>query len=65
MLADPEHKVVDEYGVPLIGGGRAASRVTFLISPTGKVVNVWPDVKVQNHSEEVLAAIREAKQSRS
>ncbi len=65
LLADPEHKVVDEYGVPLIGGGRAASRVTFLISPAGKVVKVWPDVKVTNHSEEVLAAIREAKAAKS
>ncbi len=65
LLADPEHKVVDEYGVPLIGGGRAASRVTFLISPAGKIVKVWPDVKVQNHSDEVLAAIREAKQTKS
>ncbi len=65
LLADPEHKVVDEYGVPLIGGGRAASRVTFLISPAGKVIKVWPDVKVANHSEEVLAAIKEAKAAKS
>lgn len=72
LLADPQHKVVDEYGVPLIGGGRAASRVTFLISPAGKVIKVWPDVKVANpsekfkdHSEEVLAAIKEAKASKS
>ena len=61
LLADPDHKVVDEYGVPLIGGGRMASRVTYLISPAGKVVKVWPDVKVANHSEEVLAAVKEAK----
>lgn len=65
LLADPDHKVVDQYGVPLIGGGRAASRVTFLISPKGKVVKVWPDVKVQNHSEEVLAAIKEAQEAKS
>ncbi len=65
LLADPDHKVVDEYGVPLIGGGRAASRVTFLISPAGKIVKVWPDVKVANHSDEVLAAIKEAKESKS
>ena len=65
LLADPDHKVVDEYGVPLIGNGKAASRVTFLISPQGKVAKVWPDVKVANHSEEVLAAIKEAKGSKS
>src|SRR3978361_851248 len=55
LLADPEHKVVDAYGVPVkaMGPFHIASRVTFLISPNGKVVKVWPDVKVANHSEEL------------
>lgn len=63
LLADPEHKVVDQYGVPIQGMGpiHFAKRVTFLINPQGKIAKVWPDVKVQNHSEEVLAAINEAK----
>jgi peroxiredoxin Q/BCP len=63
LLADPEHKVVDDYGVPLRGIGpiKVASRVTYLISPQGKVVKVWPAVQVQHHSEEVLEAIAEAK----
>ena len=67
LLADPEHKVIDEYGVPVMamGPNHFAKRVTFLISPAGKVVKVWPDVKVANHSEEVLAAIKEAKEAKS
>ena len=67
LLADPGHKVVDAYGVPIRGMGpiHFASRVTFLISPNGKIVKVWPDVSVQNHSEEVLAAIKEAKAAKS
>ncbi len=67
LLADPEHKVVDEYGVPVVsmGANHFAKRVTYLISPAGKVVKVWPDVKVNNHSEEVLAAIKEAKATKS
>ena len=67
LLADPDHKVVDEYGVPVMAMGpmHAAKRVTFLISPAGKIVKVWPDVKVQNHSEDVLAAIQEAKGAKS
>ena len=62
LLADPEHKVVDEYGVPVknFGVAKFASRVTYLISPAGKVVKVWPDVKVNDHSTEVLQAIEEA-----
>lgn len=59
LLADPDHKVVDEYGVPVMTHGdmKFASRQTFLISPDGKVVKVWPKVDVQKHSEEVLAEI--------
>ena len=62
LLADPDHKVVDEYGVPVkaMGAVKFASRQTFLISPDGKIVKFWPEVSVNNHSEEVLAAIKEA-----
>lgn len=67
LLADPDHKVVDEYGVPVMamGPNHMAKRVTYLIAPNGKVAKIWPDVKVTNHSEEVIAAIKEAKQSKS
>jgi thioredoxin-dependent peroxiredoxin len=63
LLADPDHKVIDEYGVPVksMGPIKYASRQTFLISPDGKIVKFWPDVKVNNHSEEVLAEISAAK----
>ena len=63
LLADPDHKVVDAYGVPVKGMGpiKFASRQTYLISPEGKIVKFWPDVKVDHHSEEVLAAIEAAK----
>ena len=59
LLADPDHKVVDAYGVPVSQHGemKFAARQTFLISPKGKVVKVWPKVDVQTHSEEVLAEI--------
>ena len=59
LLADPDHKVVDAYGVPVMARGdmKFASRQTFLISPAGKVVKYWPKVDVQTHSEEVLAEI--------
>ncbi|HEX7157860.1 MAG TPA: redoxin domain-containing protein [Edaphobacter sp.] len=59
LLADPDHKVVDAYGVPLMTHGdmKFASRQTFLIGPDGKVVKVWQKVDPQVHSEEVLAEI--------
>jgi thioredoxin-dependent peroxiredoxin len=63
LLADPDHKVVDAYGVPLMTHGdmKFASRDTFLISPEGKVVKVWEKVDPNVHSEEVLAEISAAK----
>lgn len=67
MLADPEHKVVDAYGVPVRtfqgkdGPMTVAMRDTFLISPEGKIVKEWDVKDIQNHSAEVLAAIQEAK----
>jgi peroxiredoxin Q/BCP len=64
MLADPQHKVVDEYGVPLKtfntpnGPMTIALRYTFLISPQGKIVKEWEVKDIDNHSAEVLAAIK-------
>jgi peroxiredoxin Q/BCP len=59
LLADPDHKVVDAYGVPVKNYGvvKFANRETFLISPEGKVVKVWDVKDIQNHSTEVLAEI--------
>jgi thioredoxin-dependent peroxiredoxin len=63
MLADPEHKVVDAYGVPVktFGTTSIAMRDTFLISPEGKIVKEWEVKDIDNHSAEVLAAIEAAK----
>ena len=58
LLADPEHKVVDEYGsLGHYGPMTIANRNTFLIDPQGKIVKVWTKVDPQVHSAEVLAAI--------
>jgi peroxiredoxin Q/BCP len=67
MLADPEHKVVDAYGVPVKtfttpnGPVTIAMRDTFLISPQGRIVKEWEVKDIQNHSAEVLAAIEAGK----
>jgi len=59
LLADPDHKVIDAYGVPVAARGdmKFAQRDTFLISPNGKVVKFWEVKDIQGHSDEVLAAI--------
>ena len=43
------------YGRKYMG----ADRSTFLIGPNGVVKRVWRSVKVPNHVDEVLAAVRE------
>jgi len=62
LLADPEHKVVSEYGS--LGGFMGvtiANRNTFLIDPHGKIVKEWVKVNPAHHSEEVLAALADLK----
>jgi thioredoxin-dependent peroxiredoxin len=63
LLADPDHKVVDLYSVPVkdYNGMKFASRWTYLINPKGKIVQSWTNVKPDGHSDEVLAALTAAK----
>lgn len=62
LLADPEHKVVDEYGsLGHFGSMTIANRNTFLINPKGQIVKVWTKVDPKVHAEQVLDAIQEAK----
>jgi len=59
LLSDTGKKVVDAYGSLSPKG--MAIRNTFLIDPTGKVVQVWQNVSPGGHSAEVLAALTERK----
>lgn len=62
LLADDAGKVTEAYGVwkkkSLYGRTfMGIERTTFLIDEQGKVARVWPRVKVQGHTDEVLAAL--------
>jgi thioredoxin-dependent peroxiredoxin len=60
LLSDADQKVSTEYGVlGSMGDKQYATRNTFLIDPKGKIARVFPDVKPQQHSDEVLAALDE------
>jgi peroxiredoxin Q/BCP len=62
LLADTDSKLCDAFGVisdktmygRLLKG---VTRSTFLIDASGKIVKVWPKVKVDGHAEDVLASI--------
>ena len=62
LLADDEKKIVQAYGVwgEKVFMGRkylGTHRVTFLIGPDGRIKNIWPTVKPEQHAAEVLAAL--------
>lgn len=62
LLSDTEGKVSAAYGsVMEYNNNKLSARNTFIIDPKGKVVKVFPGVKVAKHSEEVLAALAELK----
>lgn len=64
LLADPDHRVADQYGAwreknrfgkTLMG----IQRSTFLIGSEGVVRRVWKNVKVDDHDQQIIAALRE------
>lgn len=60
LLADTKQEVSTLYdSVMNFGVAKLSARHTFLIDPDGVVRKVYLDVKPQQHSEEVLAALTE------
>jgi thioredoxin-dependent peroxiredoxin len=63
LLSDETHKMLEAYGVwgekSLYGRTfMGITRATFLIGPDGRIVRIWPRVKVDGHAAEVLAAAK-------
>lgn len=62
LLADEGKQVVQAYGVwgekKFMGRKYLGThRVTFLIGPDGKIKQIWPSVKPEEHAAEVLSSI--------
>lgn len=65
LASDPAHEMLTAYGVwgkktlygRLFDG---ITRTTVLIGRDGRILRVWPKVKVDGHADEVLAAAQEA-----
>ena len=67
LLADEEVKVIKNYkvwakknfmGKEFMG----IVRSTFLIDPKGKILKIWSNVKVKDHAQEVLDALKNIQQ---
>jgi peroxiredoxin Q/BCP len=58
ILADPDHHIIEAYGVkmPLVG---MAKRVTFLIDRQGIVRKVLTDIRTKDHDQQVLALLKD------
>jgi peroxiredoxin Q/BCP len=56
ILADPDKKVADAYGV-LIPGVGFASRFTFYIGPDGKILDIDKKVKPQTAGQDLAARL--------
>ena len=62
LLSDDDGRVTEAYGVwkkkNLYGREYfGIERTTFLIDETGKIARIWPRVRVEGHTDEVLAAL--------
>ena len=66
LLSDPNHDVLKSYDVwkPKKLYGRefmGVIRSTFLIDPNGRIVHIWPKVKVMGHAQNVMNKLKEFK----
>jgi peroxiredoxin Q/BCP len=64
LLADVDHAAAEKYGVWVEKSmyGRmymGIERTTFVIDRKGRIAKIFPRVKVDGHTEEVLAALSE------
>lgn len=60
ILADTDKEAATAYGVIMkIGTMELASRQSFLIDPDGNVAKHYAKVNAEQHSEEVLADLRQ------
>jgi peroxiredoxin Q/BCP len=62
LIADTDSQLCDAFGVivekTMYGKKRMGlARSTFIIDSSGKIVKVWPNVKVDGHVQAVLAAL--------
>jgi thioredoxin-dependent peroxiredoxin len=64
LLADEDKKIVEAYGVwgmkKFMGREyMGTNRVSYLINPEGKIAKVYDKVKPDEHSDEVLADVKQ------
>ena len=66
LLSDPEHRVLEAYGVwqlKMMYGREflGVVRSTFLVDPEGRIAHAWRRVRVADHVEAVIEKLAELK----
>jgi thioredoxin-dependent peroxiredoxin len=61
LASDETHEMLEAYGVwtqkSMYGRSyMGINRTTVLVGADGRIIRVWPKVKIEGHAEEVLAA---------
>lgn len=64
LLSDPEHQIAETYGVWQLKKFMGKEymgivRSTFLLDPSGKITQIWSNVRVKNHVDAVLDAVKQ------
>ena len=64
LLSDPEHQIAEQYDVWQLKKFMGKEymgivRSTFLIDLTGNIAQIWSNVRVKNHVENVLAVLKQ------
>jgi thioredoxin-dependent peroxiredoxin len=59
LLSDPEHQIAENYGVWQLKKFMGKEymgivRSTFLIDPSGIIAQIWSNVRVKNHVDNIL-----------
>lgn len=57
ILSDAKGTLIDQLGIRNERG--SAKRVTYVVDKHGTIRELFPEVKVDGHTEEVLAAVRQ------
>jgi thioredoxin-dependent peroxiredoxin len=65
LLGDPTHKMIESYGVwrmkKFMGRSfKGIVRSTFLIGTTGKIEEIWDEVKAKGHAADTLSHLTDA-----
>ncbi len=64
LLSDPEHQIAEQYDVWQLKKFMGKEymgiiRSTFLTDPTGNIAQIWSNVRVKNHVEDVLTQLKQ------